>query len=241
MSVYRQLIKVVLLFCMIGWLSGCALGGKTVRHIERLDPDWRPNQQWTIRQTLWPARLTDPEARGDTSVSNTYRVRVESVDTNRHRIRFEAWDGIDRYWLNFRGYSLQSVQHRLGNREGTTKINTVQSNRFDGGPMILLEDPNVNDGLWIFPALSGHRFQNRTRFTVLSSNRSTGQWYEQKAVPVEGGIRFVIENEDGSERFEMVWERGNPWWSEMLWTREERIVGHAELVGKSSSFNSTRK
>jgi len=241
MTRLRRSISALFFLFVIGWLSGCALVGQSVRHVERLDPNWSQNQQWTIRQTIWPARLADPEARGDTSVSNTYRLRVESIGAGENQIRFEAWDGIDRYWLIFQGYTLESVQHRLGNRQGATQINTVQVNRFDGGPMIFLDDPDANDGLWVFPTLSGHQFQQRSRFPVLSSNRSTGDWYEQKAVPVEGGIRFVIEDEDGTERFVMIWEPGKPWWSEMVWTRNERIVGHAELVEETDKLNFTRE
>lgn len=217
-------------------LGGCAFSTGPVRHVERLQPEWVEGKSWSVRHTVWPSRMKNPATPADTAVHAVFKIRVKRAEPEHGRYILEAWDGIERYRLNIiDGAILDSVKRVLGHRDQALKVEVLYKNRFRRGPLYLLEDPDPQTGLWFFPSLDGTALQSWQRYPVLSSQRSTGRWVDQKAVKTEGGIRFVFRNEDGTERVVLLWKKGKPWWSKLTWSRHGRIIGRSVLRKESVS------
>lgn len=229
--------RVLVIFCLLFVLIGCARSPEKNTYADRLNIDWSGGTTWNTDVTLWPARITSPRLPGDTTVRRTWSHRVQPSTDGSRRIVVNRGD--TRYLLSVTERNdVASVKIlREINEEGVIQTRSLgqQSGWGRGGPFYPNVDRSELSNLWFVPALSGTALNEWKRYTILSSQRSTGRWLEQKVVPVENGLRFVLRNQDGSEKITVLWHKGEPWWNRAVWYRHRRVVGLSELVKSTES------
>lgn len=221
-------------------IGGCVYKGEEVRYADRLNLDWSTERTWTVRTTRWPARIESPSRRGDTTVRQLWQYDVShpmGEESDSGHLRVTSND--DRYRMELSStLSVRSVKAMLSSSvPGIQKTRWIGRDRGWGGsgPLYPSMSRSKLNNLWFFPSLSGTELNRWNRFTILSSQRSTGHWVEQKVVPTRGGLKFILRNRSRTERIEFQWYRGDPWPASVVWTLHDRVVGTARLVSVSES------